>query len=67
MMRTTRRAALAAAARHALAQPDVVARVSEVGFVNATGSDIAGAEAHMRGEAEKRSALIRARGLTCET
>jgi len=58
---------LNAAARHALAQPDVVARVSEVGFVNATGSDIAGAEAHMRGEAEKWSALIRARGLTFET
>jgi tripartite-type tricarboxylate transporter receptor subunit TctC len=57
---------LNAAARHALAQPDVAARVAEVGFVNAGGSDIAAAEAHMRREAEKWSALIRARGLTFE-
>lgn len=57
---------LNAAARHALAQPDVAARVAEVGFVNAGGSDIATAEAHMRSEAEKWSALIRARGLTFE-
>lgn len=54
---------LNAAARHALAQPDVVARVAEVGFVGAAGSDVPAAEAHLRGEAEKWSALIRARGL----
>lgn len=54
---------LNAAARHALAQPDVQARVAEVGFVSAAGSDIATAEAHMRTETEKWSALIRARGL----
>lgn len=54
---------LNAAARHALAQPDVAARVAEVGFVDAGGSDIPTAEAHMRSEAEKWSALIRERGL----
>ena len=54
---------LNAAARHALAQPDVRARVAEVGFVGAGGSDVATAQAHMRSEAEKWSALIRARGL----
>jgi tripartite-type tricarboxylate transporter receptor subunit TctC len=57
---------LNAAARHALAQPDVQARVAEVGFIESAGSDVARAEAHMRGEAEKWSALIRARGLTFE-
>ncbi len=54
---------LNAAARHALAQPDVRARVAEVGFIGAAGSDVATAQAHMRSEAEKWSALIRARGL----
>jgi len=54
---------LNAAARHALAQPEVRARVAEVGFVGAGGSDVATAQAHMRAEAEKWSALIRARGL----
>lgn len=57
---------LNAAARHALSQPDVTARVAEVGFVSASGSDIAAAEAHMRIEAEKWSTLIRARGLRFE-
>lgn len=57
---------LNAAARHALAQPDVQARVADVGFVQAAGSDVATAEAHMRSEAEKWSALIRARGLRFE-
>ena len=56
---------LNAAARHALAQPDVRTRADEVGFIS-VGSDIAAAEAHMRGEAEKWSALIRARGLRFE-
>jgi tripartite-type tricarboxylate transporter receptor subunit TctC len=54
---------LNAAARHALSQPDVRQRVAEVGFVGAGGSDVATAQAHMRAEAEKWSALIRARGL----
>ncbi|WP_198377970.1 Bug family tripartite tricarboxylate transporter substrate binding protein [Neoroseomonas rubea] len=54
---------LNAAARHALAQPDVKARVAEVGFVGTDGSDVATAQAHMRTEAEKWSALIRAKGL----
>jgi tripartite-type tricarboxylate transporter receptor subunit TctC len=54
---------LNAAARHALSQQDVRQRVAEVGFVGAGGSDVATAQAHMRSEAEKWSALIRARGL----
>lgn len=54
---------LNAAARHALAQPDVRARVAEVGFIGTAGSDVATAQAHMRSEAEKWSALIRAKGL----
>jgi tripartite-type tricarboxylate transporter receptor subunit TctC len=53
---------LAAAARHGLAQPDVVARAAEVGFV-LVGSDMDGAARHMRSETEKWSALIRAHGL----
>jgi tripartite-type tricarboxylate transporter receptor subunit TctC len=57
---------LNAAARHALSQPDVKTRVAEVGFVSAEGSDIPAAEAHMRRETEKWSALIRARGLRFE-
>jgi tripartite-type tricarboxylate transporter receptor subunit TctC len=56
---------LAAAALHGLAQADVRQRAGEVGFILA-GSDMAGAEAHMRSEAAKWSALIRARGLVFE-
>jgi tripartite-type tricarboxylate transporter receptor subunit TctC len=56
---------LAAAALHGLAQPDVRQRASDVGFI-LVGSDMAGAERHMRGEATKWSALIRARGLVFE-
>jgi tripartite-type tricarboxylate transporter receptor subunit TctC len=56
---------LAAAALHGLAQPDVRARAAEVGFI-LVGSDMAGAERHMRAEAEKWGALIRARGLRFE-
>ncbi|WP_372624620.1 Bug family tripartite tricarboxylate transporter substrate binding protein [Falsiroseomonas sp.] len=53
---------LAAAALHGLAQPDVRTRAAEVGFV-LVGSDMAGAERHMRSETEKWSKLIRDRGL----
>jgi tripartite-type tricarboxylate transporter receptor subunit TctC len=56
---------LTAAALHGLRQPDVMARAAEVGFVM-VGSDQAGAVRHMRAEAEKWSALIRARGLRFE-
>jgi tripartite-type tricarboxylate transporter receptor subunit TctC len=56
---------LAAAALHGLAQPDVRTRAAEVGFL-LQGSDMAGAEAHMRSETAKWSALIRARGLRFE-
>jgi len=37
--------------------------VTGVGFIGAGGSDVATAQAHMRAEADKWSALIRARGL----
>jgi tripartite-type tricarboxylate transporter receptor subunit TctC len=57
---------LSAAALHGLAQPDVRTRAGEVGFI-LVGSDIAGAEAHMRRETEKWSSLIRARGLRFES
>jgi tripartite-type tricarboxylate transporter receptor subunit TctC len=57
---------LAAAALHGLSQPDVRTRAGEVGFI-LVGSDMAGAEAHMRSEAEKWSSLIRARGLRFES
>jgi tripartite-type tricarboxylate transporter receptor subunit TctC len=56
---------LSAAALHGLAQPDVVARAGEVGFI-LVGSDMDGAQRHMRSEAEKWSGLIRARGLVFE-
>jgi tripartite-type tricarboxylate transporter receptor subunit TctC len=56
---------LSAAALHGLAQPDVRTRAGEVGFI-LVGSDIAGAEVHMRRETEKWSTLIRARGLRFE-
>ncbi|WP_270937624.1 Bug family tripartite tricarboxylate transporter substrate binding protein [Falsiroseomonas oryzae] len=56
---------LAAAAQHGLAQPDVRTRAGEVGFI-LVGSDMAGAEAHMRSEVQKWSTLIRARGLVFE-
>jgi tripartite-type tricarboxylate transporter receptor subunit TctC len=56
---------LNAAARHGLAQPDVQERGNGVGFVLA-GSDLAQAEAHVRAEDAKWSALIRARGLRFE-
>jgi tripartite-type tricarboxylate transporter receptor subunit TctC len=57
---------LNAAVRYALAQPDVLARVAEVGFINTAGSDVATAQAHLRTEADKWGALIRARGLRFE-
>jgi tripartite-type tricarboxylate transporter receptor subunit TctC len=56
---------LAGAAQQGLAQPDVVARAAQVGFI-LVGSDMAGAERHMQAEAQKWSALIRARGLVFE-
>ncbi|WP_237215737.1 Bug family tripartite tricarboxylate transporter substrate binding protein [Falsiroseomonas oryziterrae] len=56
---------LSAAARHGLAQPDVVARANDVGFV-LVGSDMDGAARHLRSEVEKWSGLIRARGLVFE-
>jgi tripartite-type tricarboxylate transporter receptor subunit TctC len=56
---------LNAAARHGIAQPDVQARGNEAGFV-LVGTDLAAAEAHVRAEDAKWSALIRARGLRFE-
>src|SRR3712207_3239469 len=49
----------------ALRQPDVLARVNEFGFL-LEGTNVSRAEAHVRGEAEKWSGLIRARGLRLE-
>jgi tripartite-type tricarboxylate transporter receptor subunit TctC len=56
---------LAAAALHGLSQPDVRTRAAEVGFIT-VGSDMEGAQRHMRSETEKWSTLIRARGLRFE-
>ncbi len=49
----------------ALNQPDVLGRVNEFGFL-LEGTDIPRAEAHVKGETEKWSGLIRARGLKFE-
>jgi tripartite-type tricarboxylate transporter receptor subunit TctC len=58
-------ARLNAAARASLGQPEVQARIAEFGFLQ-EGTDIPTAEAFVRAETAKWSALIRGRGLRFE-